>query len=208
MALRSFARILFCTIFGFFLCLPAMAQDDDGVSGETEKSAEEDLVDAQTDALQDQVANLMTSLEIDEAQHFAVLYSNYTIYSMVDAVRTDVENASNACAENNKDMATAVLDRFARWDGNVSSTMKDAYANIEAMALAQTYMPQSEVKTFFGLISATRQENSSRFETVPVTTPEACEFMMSKMDETEDSMIHMLRATMISFPTVLQKNQK
>ncbi len=208
MALRSFARILFCSVLGLFVCAPVMAQDGDAASAEVEENSTNDLADAQVSALQDKVANIMTSVDMEQAQHFSVMYSNYTIYSMVDAVRTDVQNASNACAENNKDMATAVLDRFARWDGNVSSTMKDAYANIEALSLAQTYMPQSDVKTFFGLISATRQENSSRFETVPVTTPEACEFMMSKMDETEDSMIHMLRATMISFPTVLQKNQK
>ena len=205
MVLRFLTLVLFCAVSLVSSGSFVVAQEEES---EKPASSADDLAAAQVDALQGKVSDTMSSLEIEDMTHFTVLYSNYTVYSMVKAVRDDVEGAIQACAENNKDMESSLFDRFGKWDKVVGDSMVEAHDNIQNLALAQTYMPQSELKTLFGLIAATREKDSSRFETTPVTTPEACDFMMSKMDETEDSMVHMLRATLISFPALLQKNQK
>ena len=205
MVLRFLTLVLFCAVSLVSSGSFVVAQEEES---EKPASSADDLAAAQVDALQGKVSDTMSSLEIEDMTHFTVLYSNYTVYSMVKAVRDDVEGAIQACAENNKDMESSLFDRFGKWDKVVGDSMVEAHDNIQNLALAHTYMPQSELKTLFGLIAATREKDSSRFETTPVTTPEACDFMMSKMDETEDSMVHMLRATLISFPALLQKNQK
>ena len=172
------------------------------------EASKDELAKAQTSALNTQVKNTMSNLELDEAQHFGVMYSNYMIYSMVKAVREDVGDAVSKCSENNQDMASALEEKYAAWEKSVGGTLEEANKNISNMSLAQNYMTQNEVKTLFGLVDETRRVNSSRFETTPLTTPEACEFMMSKMDETEESLNHMLQASLISYPTILKKNQR
>ncbi len=172
------------------------------------KEPKTDMSGEQSRALRGKVANLLKNLSQEEVTHFLVMYTNYNIYSMVKAVSEDVGVAVDACAENNKEMADDLNRRFDEWTGNVGGTMKEAYANLKNLSLAQTYIPQSEVEMIFDLVDKVRSVNSSRFEAIPVTTPEACEFMLSKMDETEDSMNRMLQATLVSYPNIMKKTQK
>ena len=186
--------------FLFLLCVPlspAYAAEDPA-----------DPVKAQNEALQSRVAGLMQTLTADQARHFMVMYANYNIYSMVQAVRADIGRAVEACAENNADMADTLHNKFDTWKKSVGDTMEEADANIQNLALAQTYIPESDLKALFKQVDDVRALNSSRFEKIPVTTPEACEFMLSKMDETQDNMNKMLRATLISYPNMLQKTQE
>ncbi len=168
----------------------------------------EDLAMAQGKALQEKIGGLLKTLDQDEATHFLVMYANYSLYSMVKAVNTDVGEAVDKCAENNKEMADELNKRYERWKRAVVTSMEDVHKNLENMSLAQTYLPQSEVKIIFALIDEVRAVNSSRFETAPVTTPEACEFMLSKMDETEENMTTLLKATLVSYPNISKKMQK
>ncbi len=167
-----------------------------------------EIAEAQNKALSGKISDLLKNLSQEEATHFMVMYANYNIYSMVKAVSEDVGEAIGKCAENNKEMADDLNRRHGKWKSSVGGNMKEAYSNLNNMSLAQTYIPQYEVKMIFDLVDRVRSINSSRFETVPVTTPEACEFMLSKMDETEESMNAMLQATMISYPNIMKKIQK
>ena len=170
--------------------------------------ASEDLQKVQSDTLKKMVTNLVPTLTRDEAGHFIAMYKNYTMYSMVKAVSADVDNAVEQCSENNKSMAEDLQERFKQWNETIGGTMKESYASINNMAISQAYIPQAELKTMFGLIDEVRSVNSSRFETAPVTTPEACEFMMSKMDETEESMGRLLKETLSSYPNLLKATQQ
>ncbi|PCJ03240.1 MAG: hypothetical protein COB14_00470 [Alphaproteobacteria bacterium] len=203
MLLRVTALLsLFAISFG---CLTEVRAEE--VAPRTETTSEA-LHKAQSDALKGIVTNIMPTLSQDEATHFLTMYKNYTMYSMVKAVSKDVGGAVQACVDNNKDMAKDLQDRFKRWDESVGGTMKDSLAGVTNMALAQNYMPQKDVNVLFKLVDEVRAVNSSRFETAPVTTPEACEFMMSQMDQTQESMRHLLKMTLLSYANVLRATQK
>lgn len=179
-----------------------------GMSSMARAETSEALVKAQSETLKGMVSGLVPTLTRDETAHFIAMYKNYTIYSMVKAVNKDVGDAVSKCADNNKSMADELENRFEEWNKKIGVTLKESYANINNMAISQSYVPQSNLKTMFGLIEEIRAVNSSRFETTPVTTPEACEFMISKMDETEDSMGRMLKETLSSYPNLLKATQK
>ena len=179
-----------------------------GMSGMVRAENPDALVKAQNETLKGMVSDLVPTLTRDETAHFISMYKNYTIYSMVKAVDKDVENAVSKCADNNKSMADELDSRFEEWEKKIRVTLKEAHANINNMAISQSYVPQSNLKTMFGLIEEIRSVNSSRFETTPVTTPEACEFMISKMDETEESMGRMLKETLSSYPDLLKATQQ
>ncbi|MGH1377886.1 MAG: hypothetical protein ACRBB3_03605 [Alphaproteobacteria bacterium] len=192
-------RLTAClSLFAITIGMPYMAHAESA----------DDLVKAQSETLKGIVSDLVPTLTREEAAHFIALYKNYTLYSMVKAVDADVNNAVSKCADNNKSMKDELENRFEEWEKKVGTTLKEAHANINNMAISQSYIPQSNLNTMFGLIEEIRAVNSSRFETTPVTTPEACEFMISKMDETEESMGRMLKETLSSYPNLLKATQQ
>ena len=204
-----FVRII--TLFSFlflFSATPSVIHAQPTAKAEESKSAEEGLAEIQSDTLKQKMTSLMRTLTQEEINHFLVMYTNYNVYSMVKAVQEDISGAIDGCIKNNKNMEGDLTKRFDSWKKNVGTTMKEANANIQNLALAQTYLSQDEVQGFFSLIDEVRAHNSSRFETTPVTTPEACEFMISKMDETEENMKQLLQVALASYPNVLRKTQK
>lgn len=166
------------------------------------------LAKARLEALNGQIRGIKGNLGQAEMAHFGIIYGNYNIYSMVKAVREDVGNAVKGCIENNPDMEKQLGVRWDKWTNSVDANMKEAWANINAMVMAQNYAPQDNMTRIFALVDETRKANSSRFETIPVTTPEACEFMLSKMDETQDNMNLLLIATIKSYPSIMKSMQE
>ncbi len=158
--------------------------------------------------LTEKVSGVMQNLTQKEAFHFMTVYANYTLVSTVKAVKDDVANAVQACGENNKSMKSDLDSRYAKWDDSVGSRLIEAEGNINNMAVAQRYISQAELQGIFSQVDKMRAINSSNFEKTPVTSPEACEFMMSKMDETEDSMKQLLQITLQSYPNILEQTQK
>ncbi len=208
-------------IFIIFTCLLILlaplgsvyAQFSGGEAAESKSESEsntnsKDLVKAQSDALKDRMSGVMKRLDEAELTHFMVMFTNYNMYSVVKAVREDIKNAIDGCSKNNPEMEDELRSKFSNWDTNVGDSMKEVDGNIKAMALAQDYISQNELNMIYGLVDETRAVNSSQFEKTPVTTPEACEFMISKMDETQENMIRILSATMQSYPNMLKKTQK
>jgi len=203
-------------VFCFCVFMPfALAPQSVFAQGETSDSApsaedvkRSELVEAQEDALREKVSRTIRKLDQREMTHFLAMFTNYNVFSIVKAVQDDIQDAVNRCADNNKDMATDVRGKYTAWNDNVGDVMQEADANIKNMSLAQNYISQAELNIIFGLVDEVRAVNSSRFESTPVTTPEACEFMMSKMDETQENMQQMLKVSLQSYPNLLKKTQE
>lgn len=202
-------RTLFvCSCFALFaMPLGSVYAQNSGSQAE-EGSKENDLAKAQSEALKQRINGVMKKLDQAELTHFMVMYTNYNLLSVVKAVRQDIGNAVQGCKQNNPDMLDDLNNKFAGWEKNVGGSMKEVDANVKSMGLAQDYVSQQELAQIYALVDETRAHNSSQFEKTPVTTSEACEFMMSKMDETQENMKKMLAATLQSYPNMVKKNQE
>ncbi|MBK9586298.1 MAG: hypothetical protein KA099_06785 [Alphaproteobacteria bacterium] len=186
----------------------AAQQKSETNTGSSDEKITDPVGQAKNEALHQKYASVMATLDTREVQHFAVVIVNYNLISTVKAVGEDVQGAVNGCAENNSEIAETVKQRFVKWKEVVAAPMAEAEANVNNMVLAQDYLSQTEFSNLFGLIEDVRRYNSSRFEKTPVTTPEACEFMLSKMDETQEHMVGMLKATLVSYPSAREKTQE
>jgi len=202
-----FRTVLFAVLILVFVNV-GIVQAQEVADEQKPLGTSEELAKERSDELNERIGETLDSLGYQESAHFMVLHTNYNIYSMVKAVRNDISEAVEKCAENNPSIASQVRSKFENWDKNVGASMKESLDMITSMQLAQTYLPQSEFKKLFGVVDEIRSINSSRFEKTPVTTPAACKYMMSKMDETEERMKDLLSATLNILPSVVRQNQK
>ena len=186
----------------------APKKDAAAPSDEEAKLPVDPVAEAKIKALNERLSAVSNRLDKNQARHFFVMYSNYTIISTVRAVEKDVQKAVETCAENNRDLRAELNARFSSWQNAVDGPMKEAMGGINNMIAAQNYASRDEIEDVFRLVEETREYNSSRFEKIPVSTKEACEFMMSKMRETQGNMAAMLKATLVSYPATIQRDQQ
>jgi hypothetical protein len=146
------------------------------------------------------ISKFAMNLDPPEMQHFYLTYNNYNLLKTVETVRGDVGKAVDACAKNNPDMADKLQSRYQKWSEALEPVYKESEGNLNNMIIAQEYAKPEQIQDIFKQVDETRDEAQSQFEKIPVTTPEACDYMLGKMDETEESMLSLLRATLISYP--------
>lgn len=168
----------------------------------------EDLLKMKSDTLNDRVKGVMDDLDQAQMTHFMIIHANYSIFSMVKAVNNDIGAAITGCKDNNSDLVERLDEKYVAWQEEVGPGMEEVDKNIKSLVLAQDYVPKEELDAIFSLIDELRETNSSQFETTPLTTVEACEFMISKIAETKDSMNLLLQSTLTSYPNAVQRNQK
>ncbi len=193
-------------LIGFFApTAPAYSQAE---FPEVDENGEEVFSNAAAQRLQDILSEKMATYTQTEMQHMMIIYSNLNVLSMVDNVRADVKDAVTACGENNPEMKSEIDKRFEVWDEDVGGAVAQGRENVQGLIAAQGYMTAAEFESITKLIEEARHTDRNDFEKIPVTTPEACEFMLSKMDETQNTMKYMLMMTTANYAEVLQKLQQ
>ena len=152
----------------------------------------------------DQIDTLILGLKAREQKHFFMLYGNYNVIETVKDVEKSVGKTIKACGENNPDMKDELDSRFKAWKEAVNPLVKEAEGNFRNMVLAQDYVTEAEMNNIFSYVDKAREKSQSAIEKIPVTTPEGCQYLKSKMEETEQSMTSLLRSTLVSFPKAFQ----
>jgi hypothetical protein len=168
-----------------------------------EEAQDEEALEEQGDAARktyEMVTGIVEKLKPAEQKHFFMIYTNYNLIGTVRVVQADVSKAIDACSQNNPDMEDRLRTRFKDWNGAVDPVLKEADANLNNMVLAQDYLPQKKIKAVFKSVDDTRMKTTGRIEKKPVTTKDACEYLLGKMDETQETMISILRDTLVTFP--------
>ncbi|MCB1651956.1 MAG: hypothetical protein KDI46_07890 [Alphaproteobacteria bacterium] len=182
-------RFLTCVLALALLSAPAWADDSD-------KSKANPVIEAYKAFTKD--------LGEKEARHFGVLYGNYNLIKVVEQVRGSVSEAIEACGKANPEMKDPLDKRFGEWKTAVNPILDEAQANIDNMMIAQDYAKKKDIKALFKLVDQERKKNNKRIERVPVSTPEACEFVLKQMDQTQEGMSALLRQTLVSLPQAME----
>ena len=185
--------LTFVALTTMLLCPPANAQD--APTQDTEPTLSE-----MRQTMFDKLGEISNKLEGAEKHHFSLANSNYALISTVRTVQRDVGNAITACGENNPDMKPALNKRYNEWNAAITPIMDEAQGHLDNMIIAQDYAAPEDIKGIFKVMDDTRAKAESEIEKIPVTTPEACQYLIDKMDETQLSMTGLLRRTLISTP--------
>jgi len=143
---------------------------------------------------------IMKGLDKDQQTHFMRAYTFYNIVGTVNLVERDVGKAIKACGEANPEMKDKLDARFANWRGEVDPIISEASAKVDNMIAVQDYADKTMVKTLFSQLDNMRIKIDKQIDKIPVSTPEACEYLHEKMDETQERMVTLLRGTLISTP--------
>ena len=188
-------NILTIALAALLISAPTLAQTEPATAPETEPTLSE-----MRDNMFKKLKEISDTLEGAEKHHFNLANSNYAFITTVQTVQRDVGNAITACGENNAEMKTALDKRFGEWNNAINPVMSEAQGHLDNMIIAQDYAAPKDIKGVFNIMDEARYRAESEIEKIPVTTPEACQYLIDKMDETQITMIGLLRQTLISTP--------
>jgi hypothetical protein len=156
--------------------------------------------------LQDALGDITKPLDGLQRRHFFMIYNNNNIISTTKTVQTDVTKAIEACGKNNPDMKEALNARFKIWNDALSVQIEKAEANRDNMIIAQNYSDSKTIKNVMKIADDLRDETQMKIEKTPVTSKEACDYLLNKMDETQNTLINLLEQALVSFPQALQND--
>lgn len=165
---------------------------------------EEEKVNPGLKKLNDLLRDMTIDMDKNNRRHFYMIYNNHNLIATVKYVRTKVSEAIDACSAENPDMEGALRDRFKVWTDAVDASMGEAEAYRDNMIEAQDYAKKSDIRDIMKQADKLRAETSEEVKTIPVTSKEACEYLLNKMDETQERMLAILRTTLITLPQALQ----
>ncbi len=191
-ALRFFLSVL--VLFGgLSLHMPkTWAQEDAG----SDVSAEAD--DKRFMSVYEKVKAFTQGFDSASKTHFAIISDAHNIVQVVSMVEEQVGDAVQKCGAANPSMKLLLDTRYQSWRGGIDPILEEAQANYQNMIAAQDYAKPQQIRDVLSFIDRKRIYN--RGEVEPVTTPEACEYLRSKMDETEQNLTELLQQTLISLP--------
>lgn len=155
----------------------------------------------------EQTKKIAEGLSPEEQKHFFILYNNYNMIGTVKMVQGDVGNAVKACGESNPDMKGKMDERFKTWNETIDPIVKESEGHVDNMIIAQEYAKPQEIKAIFKGLDETRVLANAQVEKTPVTTKEACDYLLNTMDDTQENFAKLLRSTLISAPAVAPKDK-
>lgn len=143
-----------------------------------------------------------------DKRHFYLLFSNYNMTKVVGTVESDVGVAVEKCGQANPDLKAPLANRYKAWSEAIAPIMTESKANIDNMILVQSYAKPADIRKFFGLIDEARNAKDKEVNKVPVTSKEACEYLLKTMDKTQPQMVKLLEATLINLPRAMQAERE
>lgn len=193
---RLFLFSIICAFFTVGFVPHGFAEDEAAVEAPEEPMS-----------IYDEIELFTKDLDDGSQQHFYALYGSYNLIKVVEDVQNQVGNAIGKCIDANPDMKDALKTRHKDWKAAIKPIMEEADANVDNMIIAQDYAKKRELKRILKLNDELRENKAGDVEKYPVTTPEACEYLRVKMDETEANLTELLRSTLVSLPQALLEGE-
>lgn len=156
--------------------------------------------------LNEAVAGITQPLDGKNRAHFYMMYNNHNLISTVKRVKGDVSNAIDACSKENPEMENDLRERYGVWQTAVDEQLEAAQASVDNMIIAQDYVDEKKVHDVMKQADDLREETLRQTERIPVTSKEACEYLLNKMDETQKNLVTLLRSTLVSVPQAMEES--
>lgn len=191
---------LFLMVIGVGVYAPVVVYAADAPTAEAADQEEN------VKTVRERVRALTKDLSDAERTHFYAIYDSHNLINVAKSVQDSVADGVKKCAENNPDMKDALKARHKDWKASVDEVLKEAEGNVKNMISVQDYIKPRDIKKVLKFVDKVRKD--TEVQKVPVTSPEACEYLLNKMDETEDNLTGLLRSTLVSLPQALQNAQE
>lgn len=159
--------------------------------------------------LEKKTNDIMENLPPDEKGHFAMILNNYNLLSTVGVVEDTVLTAVGSCKKENPEITEKIDARFSQWRSEIDAVRDEAQGHIDNMIIVQDYTDSGHILDILKLNDDIREETSKHYaqayEKVPITSIDACEDMIEKMDDTQTQLVGMLRSALIAMPLQTQR---
>lgn len=150
--------------------------------------------------LQEQTLDMIATLNDEQVAYIYALRNRHGIIRAVQVVRRDVSNAVEACGKANADMKPRIENRFKEWEGAVMPILADAESALKKAIETQNAVDPSVLRKHLDLVEKGFDYTDAQVEKKPVTSKEGCQFLLDKMDDTQDNLTKLLKETLSSTP--------
>lgn len=202
-------RFILLTILSVFLgcaTLSAQAQDQTPdkkeAAAEAAKGAERAVSKKPADpdlvALEARSLELSKTLKEEELKHLFYIRETFGSTRAVKVVRRDVEKAVKACAKENPDMRTTLTERFSNWAGAIDPVLESKNKEIDAAIAEQTYLKPKDIKDYLKMIEKAADNVDKGITKTPITTPQACNGLLTSMDHTQKTLAELIASMTLS----------
>jgi hypothetical protein len=144
-------------------------------------------------ALQDATNQLLEGLSDKQLRQYRAIRSAHGLIRSVENVRSTIDRAVKACAENNPDMADDLEDRFIKWKRAIRPHLNAAKDKRDDMVVLQSFAEPRRVREHLATFDRAVAYKEGMFETKPVSDAESCKEMMDKMQSTQGRLIKLLK---------------
>ena len=162
--------------------------------------AQEEAATQQRNEIFEKITAISKDLKPEEASHFEAIYTNYGLINTVRTVQSEISKGIKACGQENPAMKPSLDKDFSEWNAAVNPMIGEAKGHLDNMVLAQDYADKEDIKQIFTLMEDTRKQTQNQTDKTPVTTHEACEYLQTTLTQTQETMLGLLRQTLISLP--------
>lgn len=112
--------------------------------------------------------------------------TNFGIIRAIGIMKHDIGDAVKKCGDANKDMEDSLTKRFAAWANTVAPLLKEDEESLEDSIKKSAFPDEKKVHDYLDLIDEAAQAGDKALgDKSVVTTPEACQYLLASMDQSE-----------------------
>ncbi len=185
--------VLTFALLGFTLlpAVPAVAQAEKMPEQVTEKVAEKQ-VNPHIAVMTERAKGLAESLNPAEVDALGQIRENFGYIRSISVAQSSVENAVNQCADQNPDMKADITEKFAKWNGDIAAVLDKQAKQLADAVSEKNFKDPAEVQAYLDAIDDMADYSESHLDKSVVTTPEACQNLISSMDETKKVILDLI----------------
>lgn len=151
---------------------------------------------------------LIDPLSDKDKESFFILRNKYSILRVVKVVERDISKAVDSCSKENPDMKSKMTERFKEWSSAVDPIVDTAKKQLDKDIESQKIVDVKKARNVLKLNDKAYEYGESKITKNPITSKESCEGLLASMDRTEDTMITLLRQTLLPEAVIRSKVEK
>ena len=187
---KTLRNALMICVLSAGVSMTAMAED---VVTEVPEGAEVKTIEnPKMDEVREMAEKLSKSLSEKEVSSLAMVRDGFGMIRSVELAQETVEDAIEACAKANPDMADDLNARHDAWEDAIDAAIDAQEDNLDAAISKKIFKDPDAIEDYLDAIEDAAEYTESNIEKQLITSESACKNLKDSMDGTQETITTLL----------------